>query len=113
MPCNTNVMGYPFLDSIWAMSSLPLLSLLLFLLHLSTAYSNLFSFKFQPTIQEHEELVWLVGNLKLEVTQYLKDLYDPGGLAYLSNDDNDVSDGDGGEDSKATPIYQPRKRHFW
>ncbi|KAL0004875.1 hypothetical protein SO802_012436 [Lithocarpus litseifolius] len=89
VPCNTNVMGYPFLDGTRA-----------------------------PTIQEHEELVWLAGNLKLEVTQYLKDLYSLRGLAYPGNDDNDDDDdggggdGDGGEDSEATPSYQPRMRRF-
>ena len=47
------------------------------------------------------------------MTQYSKDLYDPRGLAYLSDDndddddddDDDASDGDGGEDSKATPSH--------
>ena len=53
VPCNTNVMGYPFYDGTRGVSSLPLLSLLLFLFHLSTAHSNMFSFKFQPIIQEH------------------------------------------------------------
>ena len=72
MPRNINVMGYPFLDGTQAVSSLQFLSSW-FLLHLSIAYSNLFPFTFQPIIQEHKELVWLVGNLKLEVTQYLKD----------------------------------------
>ena len=69
VPHNTNVMGYPFPNSTRKVSSLSFLSsLLLFLLHLSTAHSNSFSFKFQPTIQEHKELVWLARNLKLEVT---------------------------------------------
>ena len=56
-------------------------------------------------------MVWLARDLKLEVTQYSKDLYDPEELAYPSNDDGD-DDGDGGEDSEATPSYQPRKRRF-
>jgi len=43
----------------------------------------------------------LAGNLKLEVTQYLKDLYSLGGLAYPGNDDDDDDDG-GGEDSEVT-----------
>ena len=95
------------------MSSLSFLSsLLLLLLHLSTAHSNSFSFKFQPTIQEHKEQVWLARNLKLKVTWYSKDLYSPRGLAYPNNDDDDDDDSDGGEDSEATPSYQPRKRRF-
>ena len=57
-------------------------------------------------------MVWLVRNLKLEVTRYLKDLYGPRGQAYPSdddddddaNDDDDDGDGDGGEDSKATLV---------
>ncbi|KAL0015427.1 hypothetical protein SO802_002496 [Lithocarpus litseifolius] len=72
------------------------------------------------TIQERGELVWLAGNLKLEVTQYLKDLYGPRGLAYPSNDfddddddDDDDSDVDGDEDSEATPSHRPKKRRFW
>ena len=32
--------------------------------------SNPSFYELQPTIQEHEELVWLAGNLKLEVTNY-------------------------------------------
>ncbi|KAL0001463.1 hypothetical protein SO802_015244 [Lithocarpus litseifolius] len=39
--CNPNVMGYPFLEGTRV-----------------------------PSMEEHEELVWLVGNLNLEVTQY-------------------------------------------
>ena len=68
-----------------------------------------FPFKFQPIIQEHEELVWLAGNLKLKMTQYSKDLYGTEGLAYPSNDDDD-GDGGGCEDSEVTPSYQPRKK---
>ena len=41
----------------------------------------------------------------LEVTQYLNDLYEHGGLAYLDNDDDDDDDGDGGEDSEVTLSY--------
>lgn len=71
------------------MSSLSFLSsLLLLLLHLSTIHSNPFSFKFQPFILEHEELVW------------------------LANPGNDDDGDDGGEDSEATPSYQPKKRCF-
>ena len=56
-------------------------------------------------------MVWLAGDLKLKENQYSKDLYSPGELAYPGNND-DADDGDGGEDSKATPSYQPRKRCF-
>ena len=52
-------------------------------------------FELQPTIQEHEELVWLVENLKLEVTNYSRELYGGGGEE---------------EDSEVTPSYQLRKR---
>ena len=57
-------------------------------------------FELQPTIQEHEELVWLTGNLTLEVPNYLRSLYDPGGMAYLGDcdDDDDGGDDDGGDD---------------
>lgn len=100
-------MGYPFPNDTQAVSSLPLLSLLFLFLHISTACPNTSSFKFQPTIQEHEELVCLAGNLKLEVTQYLKDLYGLEVPAYLGNYDDDH-----GEDLEVTSSYQPRKRHF-
>ncbi|KAK9998218.1 hypothetical protein SO802_017821 [Lithocarpus litseifolius] len=62
-----------------------------------------------PTVQEHEELVWLAGNLKLEVTEYSRRIYGPGGSAYPSgNDDGD--DGAGG--SETTPSYPLRKRRY-
>ena len=54
----------------------------------------------QPTIQEHEELVWLAGNLKLELTNNLRELYGPRGGAHPSggdDDDDDDDDGDSGE----------------
>ena len=57
----------------------------------------------------YEELVWLVGNLKLEVTNYLRELYGPRGVAHLGGGDDDDDGGDE-EDSKVTPSYQPRKR---
>ena len=44
-------------------------SLSFLLLHPNTCSNNL-SFKIQPTVQEHEELVWPTGNLKLELTKY-------------------------------------------
>ena len=52
-------------------------------------------------------------NLKLEVTNYSRELYGPGGVAHPSGDgDDDDDDNDGGEeeDSEVTPSYQPRKR---
>ena len=49
-------------------------------------------------------MVWLAGNLKLEVTNYSRELYGPRGMAHPGG-------GDGGkEDSEVTPSYQPRKR---
>ena len=64
-------------------------------------------------------MVWLAGNLKLEVTNYSWELYGPGGTAHPSSgggdddDDDDDGGGGGGEngDSEVTPSYQPRKRH--
>ena len=53
------------------------------------------------------------------MTEYSRQIYDPRGFAYPSNDDDDDhhlhnDDGDGGSNSEATPSYQPRrKRHFW
>ena len=44
----------------------------------------------------------------LEVTQYLNDLNEHGGLPYLNNDDDnddDDDDGDGGEDLEVTLSY--------
>ena len=57
-------------------------------------------------------MVWLVGNLKLEVTNYSRELYSPEGVAHLGGgDDDDDDNGDGEEeDSEATPSYQPKKR---
>ena len=64
--------------------------------------------------------MWLAGNLKVEVTNNLRNLYGPGGMAHPGggddddedDDDDDDDDDDGGEkeDLKATPSYQPRKR---
>ena len=99
MPCDPNVMGYPF--SSQHLSG----KFFLFAIFFLVSVTNPSIFKLQPTIQEHEELVWLAGNLKLEVTNYSKDLYGLGGVAHPSG-------GDGGEkeDPKETPGYQPRKR---
>ena len=53
----------------------------------------------------------MVGNLKLEVTNYSRSLYGPKGAAYLGDGDDDDDDSGGDEeDSEATPSYQPRKR---
>ncbi|KAK9993578.1 hypothetical protein SO802_023281 [Lithocarpus litseifolius] len=80
----------------------------------STSPTSCLPSLFRPTIQEYEELVWLVGNLKLEVTNYSRNLYGPRGAAYPGGgDDDDDDDGGGGgdeEDSEATPSYQSRKR---
>ena len=52
-------------------------------------------------------MVWLARNLKLELTNYSRELYGLGGVAHLG-----VGDDDGGdeEDSKVTTSYQSRKR---
>ena len=90
------------------------LSFLFFLfvcqISLFVSITNLSFFKLQPTIQEHEELVWLVGNLKLEVTNYLRELYGPRGAAHPGGGADDDDDGGEEEDSEVTPSYQPRKR---
>ena len=52
--------------------------------------------------------MWLVGNLKLEVTNYLRELYGLGGVAYPGGGDDD-DDGEE-EDLEATPSYWSRKR---
>ena len=53
-------------------------------------------------------MVWLAGNLKLEVTNYSRSLYGPRGAAYPSSGgDDDYGDE---EDSEVTLNYQPRKR---
>ena len=115
MPHNFNVMGYPFPRNTQAVSSF--FHLFFFLLALSLSLSLSFwvtnpsFFKLQLTIQEYEELVWLAGNLKLEVTNYSRSLYGLRAVAYPGGgDDDDDDDGDDEEDSEATPSYQPRKR---
>ena len=80
-------------------------------LYLSTTCSNATFPSIQPTLKEHKELVWLAGNLKLEVIGYSKLLYGPndnGGVDYDDDDDDDDSCAGGG--SESTPSYQPRKR---
>ena len=49
-----------------------------------------------------------MGNLKLELTEYSRQLY--GGKDGKEEDD-DGGDGVGG--SESTPSHQPRKRRFW
>ncbi|KAL0010913.1 hypothetical protein SO802_006021 [Lithocarpus litseifolius] len=71
----------------------------------------------RPTIQRSEELVWLVENLKLEMTEYSWQIYDRKGYAFLGGDDDDNDDGgggggNGGGDLEATPSYQARIRLF-
>ena len=53
--------------------------------------------------------MWLVGNLKLDVTNYLRELYGLGGVAHPSSGD-DVDDDGEKEDSEATSRYRLRKR---
>ena len=108
MPFNPNVMGYPFPPNTRAVSSFFLL-LFLFAIYFLVSVTNPSIFKFQPTIQEHEKLVWLAGNLKLEVTNYSRDLYGPEGVAHLGGSDDD-DDGGKEEDPEVTPSYQQRKR---
>ena len=50
-------------------------------------------------------MVWLAGNLKLEVTNYSRELYGSGGVVHPGGGDDD----DRG-DLEATPSYQSRKR---
>ena len=83
---------------------------LFFLISLFFWVINPSFFKLQPTIQEHKELVWLAGNLKLDVTNYSRSLYGPRGAAYPGNGGDDDDDGGDENDSEATPSYQLRKR---
>ena len=67
-------------------------------MHLNT-YSNNLSFKIQPTVQEHEELVLLAENLKLELIEYSRQLY--GG-----EDDEDADN----DDEEAFPVILQTNR---
>jgi len=58
------------------------------------------SSQFFSTMEEYEELICLVENLKLEVTEYSKQINGPRGFAHSSDDEDD--DDDGG-DPKTTP----------
>ena len=82
-------------------------SLSFLLLHPNTCSNNLI-FKIQPTILDLKELVWLTGNLKLEMIEYSRQLY---GGKDGEEEDDDGGDGAGGLES--TPSHQPRKRRFW
>lgn len=112
MPCNPNVMGYPFPPNTRVVSSsFPLFFFSSCCLSFVSVTNPSF-FELQPTIQEHKELVWLAGNLKLEVTNYSRSLYGPRGATYPGSgggDDDDDGSGDE-EDSEVTFSYQPRKR---
>jgi len=55
---------------------------------------------------KHEELIWLTGNLKLEVTKYSRQIYGPRGYTHLGDDDGD------GDVPKMTLSYRLRKRHY-
>ena len=80
---NTNVMGYPFLKGTRAVSSLPLIFLLLLSFPYISSSLVLTSvlFHIQSTVQEHEELVQLARNFKLELTKYSRQSYGPRGFA--------------------------------
>ena len=84
-------------------------SLFFLFLHPNTCSNNL-SFKIQPIVQEHEDLVWLAGNLKLELTNYSWQLY--GGKDMSDDDDDDDVGGEGGGGLALTLSHQSRKRHF-
>ena len=43
------------------------------------------------------------------MTNYLRELYGPGGATHPRGGDDDDGDGGEEEDSEATPNYQPRK----
>ena len=76
-------------------------------LHLSILILIMSSSQFFSTMEEYEELICLVRNLKLEVIEYSKQINGPRGFAHSSDDEDD--DDDGG-DPKTTPSYQPSKR---
>ena len=81
-------------------------------LDLSIIVLTFSSFQIQPITQEHEELIWLAGNLKLEVTEYSRRIYSPKGFAHPSGGDDDDGDDGGAGGSETTPNYQPwRSRH--
>ena len=104
------ILSFPTLER-WVLFSLCPFSFCQISLFVSVTIPSFF--ELQPTIQDHEELVWLAKNLKLDVTNYMRELYGPRGVAHPSgggDDDDDDDDGGEEEDSEATPSYQPRKR---
>ena len=52
----------------------------------------------------------MARNLKLELANYSRYLYNTRGMAHPSSGDDDDEDGGNEEDSEATPSYQPRMR---
>ena len=91
------ILSFPTLEQ-WVLSSF---CFSFFAVSFLVPVTNLSSFQLQPIIQEHKELVWLVGNLKLEVNNYLRELYGLGGAAYPGGGDNDDNGGEE-KDSEAT-----------
>ncbi|KAK9998069.1 hypothetical protein SO802_017672 [Lithocarpus litseifolius] len=78
--------------------------------HNTNVTGNLF---LDGTWAEHEELIWLARNLKLELTEYSRQLY--GGKGVGGDDDDDDGGDNGGDDaesSKSTPSYKSRKWCF-
>ena len=54
----------------------------------------------------------MIENLKFEVTNYLKELYSPRGVAHSGNGDDDDGGGGKEKDLEVTPSFQLRKtRH--
>ena len=51
----------------------------------------------------------MAGTLKLEVTNYSRELYGPRGATHSGGGDDD---GGGGEEEEATPSHQPRRRRL-
>ena len=109
MPHNLKVVSYPFSPNTLAVNSFFPFSSLFLPKFSFIPVSNPSFFELQPTIQEHEELVWLARNLKLEVTNYSRELYSPRGVAHLGSGDDDDDDDDE-KDSEETPSYCLRKR---
>ena len=56
----------------------------------------------------------MIENLKFEVTNYLKELYNPKGVAHSGNGDDDDGGGGKEKDLEVTPSCQLRKtRHHY
>ena len=58
-------------------------------------------------MEKHEELVWLTGNLKIEVIEYSRQLYNGEGVGD-DDDDDGGGGGDGGGGLELTPSHQLR-----